>query len=177
MLPLRLRTRRTATAVAVALAAGTIVGACSSPEESPDAAPEPAPAISIDSDLSMSDGDDGGAAPSPSVSEECAELQEAWAETNRALAGIDEEHPRLLVAGFREAHRSITSVDDTADVPGWDGMTAYLTKAVGAFEDIDTNDDQAVASATTLAISDVDTARATTAHESVTAYLDDGCRG
>lgn len=175
MLSLRLRTRRTATAVAVALAAGTVAGACSSSEDSSQASSEPAPAISIESDLSMGGGD--ASSPSPSVSEECATLQEAWAETNRALAGVDEEHPRLLVAGFREAHRSISSVEDTADVPGWDGMTAYLDKAVGAFEDIDTDDEQVVASAMTLAVSDVDTARATTAHASVTEYLDAGCRG
>ncbi|MCK0118139.1 hypothetical protein MWU57_13965 [Isoptericola sp. S6320L] len=175
MLPLRLRTRRTAAAVAVALAAGTVVGACSSSEGSPQAASEPAPAISIDSDLSMGTGD--GNEPSPGLSEECVALQEAWAETNRALAGVDEEHPRLLVAGIRAAHRSISSVEDTAEVPGWDGMTAYLDKAVGAFEDVDPDDDQAVASAMTLAVSDVDTARATTAHASVTEYLEAGCRG
>ncbi|WP_277207907.1 hypothetical protein [Isoptericola croceus] len=176
MLTPRLRTRRTAVALAVALFAGTTVGACSSSEDTANPSPEPAPAISIDSDLSMGDGESDEEA-SSGVSEECLELQQAWAETNRALAGINEDHPRLLVAGFREAHRSITSVDDTEDVPGWDGMTAYLTKAVGAFEDIDTNDAQAVASATTLAITDVDTARATAAHESVTTYLDAGCRG
>ncbi|WP_402373770.1 hypothetical protein [Isoptericola rhizosphaerae] len=175
MLPLRPRTRRTVVALVVAVSAGTVAGACGSSEGSPQAASEPAPAISIESDLSMGGGD--GASPSPSVDEECVALQEAWAETNRALAGVDEEHPRLLVAGFREAHRSISSVEDTAEVPGWDGMTAYLDKAVGAFEDIDADDDQAVASAMTLAVSDVDTARATTAHASVTEYLDAGCRG
>lgn len=175
MLPLRLRTRRTASAAAVALAVAASVGACGSSGGSTQAAPEPAPAISVDADLSMSDGE--ATDEPPALEEECVELQQVWAETNRALAGIDQEHPRLLVAGFREAHRSITSVEDADDVPGWDGMTAYLNKAVGAFEDVDTDDDQAVASAATLAISDVDTARATAAHESVTAYLDAGCRG
>ncbi|GAA1976695.1 hypothetical protein GCM10009718_11200 [Isoptericola halotolerans] len=174
MLSLRLRTRRAVAALVVTLAVGTTLGACSSSEGPSSAAPEPAPAVSVDSGLAMSN--EGDPAPSSTLSEECAELQEAWAATNRALAGIDEEHPRLLVAGFREAYRSITSVEDTEDVPGWDGMTTYLDKAVGAFEDIDTDDAQAVASAVTLALSDVDTARATTAHGSVTEYLDAGCR-
>jgi hypothetical protein len=168
-----LSTRRAvATAVAM-LAPALILGACSSDDaESSAAASDPAPAISIDSNLSA----DGAPTPSATLSPECAELQQTWAETNRALAGIDEENPRLLVAGFREANRSLTSVETPAE-HGFPGMVAYLKKAVDALEDVDADDADEVASVMTLTFTDVDTTRAAAAHSQVTAYLDNGCRG
>ncbi|MEG3616164.1 MULTISPECIES: hypothetical protein [Isoptericola] len=181
MLTSRRRSRRAAVALAATLATVLTVGACSSGDPSSDgagaaASAEPMPAISIGSDLTMSGGGDGGgSAPSPSVSEECLELQQVWADTNRALAGIDEEHPRALVSGFREAHRAITSID-APDVEGWSGMTGYLDSAVSALADVDTDDADEVASVMTLTFSEADTARAATAHGQVTEYLGGGCR-
>jgi hypothetical protein len=172
-----LRSRRAlATAVAV-LVPALVLGACSSGTEPVPAASEPAPGISIDSDLTADGGDaEPESEPTETLSEECATQQQMWAATNRALAGIDEAHPRLLVAGFREAYREFTAVE-TPDDHGFDGMETYLKKAVDAFADVDADDADEVASVMTLTFSDVDTTRAAAAHAQVTAYLDDGCRG
>jgi hypothetical protein len=164
-------------AVVAAVVASTVLAlsACgSTAEPTPDAA-EPAPAISIDAGLAVNPGDGDGPAPAPSLSAECLELQEMWAETNRALAGIDEEHPRLLVAGFREAERAFTAVE-VPDVTGFDAMGDYLGSASSALADVDPDDADAVASVLTLTFSEADTARAAVAHEQVTTYLDGGCR-
>ncbi|NNU26994.1 hypothetical protein [Isoptericola sediminis] len=181
MLTTRRRSRRAAATAAATLATVLAAGACSGGEESDgSASAEPMPAISIGSDLVMSNGDDDGddesPAPSPSVDEECLELQQVWADTNRALAGIDEQHPRALVSGFREAYRAISSVE-APDVEGWPGMTSYLDSAVDALADVDTDDADEVASVMTLTFSEADTARAAVAHDQVTQYLDGGCRG
>jgi len=176
MLTPRLRARRAIAGLA-ALTGVAVLGACSSDDGATEAAPEPQPAISIDSGLAMNPGDGDGPAPSPDVSQECLELQEVWAETNRSLAGIDEEHPRVLVAGFREAQRVFTAAEAPEDVPGWDGMGDYLDTAVGALADVDTDDADEVASVLTLTFSESDTARAAAAHNQVTEYLASGCRG
>ncbi|PFG41920.1 hypothetical protein ATJ88_0569 [Isoptericola jiangsuensis] len=165
-------------AVAAAVVATTVLAlsACgSSSTESSDVA-EPAPAISIDAGLAVNPGDGDGPAPSPTLSAECLELQEMWAETNRALAGIDETRPRLLVAGFREAQRAFTSVETPDDVAGFAAMEDYLGAASSALADVDPDDADAVASVLTLTFSEADTARAAVAHDQVTTYLDGGCR-
>ncbi|WP_402462673.1 hypothetical protein [Isoptericola aurantiacus] len=172
----RLRVRRAATAVALAVGAAA-VGACSADEGTTEAATEPQPAISIDSGLVMSDGDGDGPAPSPQISKTCLELQEAWAETNRSLAAIDETHPRVLVTGFREAQRAFTSVDAPEDVDGWTEMGDYLDAAVGALADVDSDDADEVASVMTLTFSEADTVQAATAHAQITEYVESGCRG
>jgi hypothetical protein len=198
----RLRTPRTAAVTAAVLMSTLLLGACDGAGSgSPEPGTEPAPAISVPSDLQMdgesatasedasSDSEDD-ASPSPSSSAsvkasspedeaaaQCAELQVAWAATNRALVSLSPEHPRSLVASFREAHRAITSVEPPSEIEGaWSDMTDYLTSAVEALEDVDADDAEAVTSAVTEALSAEDTARATAAAEEVTAYLADSCR-
>ncbi|WP_418275045.1 hypothetical protein ACNHYB_09180 [Isoptericola jiangsuensis] len=169
-----LRTRRALVRTVAVLVPALVLGACSSDADPAPAPSEPVPGISIDSNLTVGGGD--VPSPSTSLSAECAELQQAWAETNRALAGIDEERPRLLVAGFREAYRSLSSAE-APEGHGFDGMETYLKTAVDALADVDADDADEVASVLTLTFTDVDTTRAAAAHAQVTAYLDDGCRG
>ncbi len=198
----RPRIPRTAAVTAAALMSALLLGACDDGTTgSPEPGTEPAPAISVPSDLQM-DGesatatedaspgseDDAGASSSPSASASvkgspvdeatarCAELQVAWAATNRALVGLSPEHPRSLVASFREAHRAITSVEPPSDIERpWSAMTDYLTSAVEALEDVDADDADAVTSAVTEALSAEDTARVTAAGEEITAYVADSC--
>lgn len=198
----RLRSPRMAAVTAAALISTFLMGACGATSSgSSDPGTEPAPGISVPADLRM-DGesataspdassgskDDAGASPSPSSSAsvkaspedeaaaQCAELQVAWAATNRALVGLSPEHSRSLVASFREAHRHITSVKPQPDIAGpWSEMTDYLTSAVEALEDVDADDATAVTAAVTDALSADDTARATAAGEEITAYVTDSC--
>ncbi len=146
-----------------------------SPSAAGSASPEPSAAPS----------DEPSASPEPSPSGEpasedaaatCADLQTAWAATNRALVGLSPEHPRSLVASFREAHKAITSVEPPPDIePAWSEMTDYLTSAVDALRDVDADDAPAVTAAVTEALSADDTARATAAGERVTAFVADSC--
>lgn len=201
MHPDRLRTPRTAAATAAALLSALLLSACgASDPETAEPASEPAPGVSVPADLlidgqspstgaspeaSAAPSDDPSASPEPSPSDEaasedpaaaCADLQTAWAATNRALVGLSPEHPRSLVASFREAHKAITSVEPPSDIePAWSEMTDYLTSAVDALRDVDADDATAVTTAVTEALDADDTARATAAGEEVTAYVADSC--
>jgi hypothetical protein len=175
--------RAAAVAVGV-LATAAFLGACDQGASAGTAEPsvEPAPGISIPGDLSI----DGSRSASPSGADSapaddaavaCAELQEAWAATNRALVDLSPEHPRALVSSFRAAHRAVTSVEEPpADIePAWSTMSEYLGGVVAAFEDVDVDDAEAVSAAMSGAISAGDTERATSAAEDVTAYTSASC--
>lgn len=195
----RRRVPRAAAATAAALLSALVLSSCgASGPEATGSASEPAPGVSVPADLlidgqSPSPGRSASPAPSGDPSESpapspsgdaasqdpaasCADLQTAWAATNRALVGLSPEHPRTLVASFREAHKAITSVEPPPDIePAWSEMTDYLTSAVDALRDVDADDAPAVTAAVTDALSAEDTARATAAGERVTAYVADSC--
>jgi hypothetical protein len=202
MLPARLRTPRAAAVTAAALVSTVLLGAC---DPAGEEVAEPSPGISVPADLTIDGMSPSGAAspapsgspsapgsPAPSASPSaapapsgsaspqgaasCADLQVAWSATNRALVDLSPEHPRSLVASFREAHRSITSVEPPDDVaPAWTEMREYLTSAVDALADVDADDPGAVTTAVSGALSADDTARATAASEDITAYLAESC--
>ncbi|WP_041294742.1 hypothetical protein [Isoptericola variabilis] len=205
MHPVRRRHPRTAAVTAAAVLSALLLGGCGASEgDEPEPGAEPAPGISVPADLLIDGRTASGeasadvsaapdASPEPSASAAsgepsaeppaaedaaaaCADLQTAWAGTNRALVGLSPEHPRSLVASFREAHRSITSVEPTPDIEeAWTAMTDYLGSAVDAFQDVDADDAAAVSAALTEAITSADTARATAASEEITAYVADSC--
>lgn len=173
------------------LGASLALSGCGGGDEPAEPVVEPAPAISIPADAHIGgDGEPGpkddGEKPSPSPSaepsegavdaERCAELQTAWAATNRALVDLSPEHPRALVESFRSGHRAVTSAEPTEEVaPAWTTMANYLRDAVVAFDDVDEDDVNAVSTAMADAIGADDTARATAAAKDVTAYLNTTC--
>lgn len=187
MHPARTRQFR-AVAVAAAVALAAALSGCQSdtPTSSPEPSVEPAPAVSIPAEAKI---DGRSVAPSRSDSEDdaakakaaeearvCAELQEAWTATNRALVDLSPDHPRSLVASFRDAERAVTSVEPPAEVePAWGTMAGYLGDVVESFVDVDVDDADAVTSAMTHSISAADTTRATDAAKDVTAYLTSTC--
>jgi hypothetical protein len=204
MLPVR-RTPRAAAVTAAALLSTVLLGACGSSGDDDVAEPSPGISVPADLSIdglspsgAASPGPSGSPAPaapaspapsasasaspapsgsaSPQAAASCADLQAAWSATNRALVDLSPEHPRSLVASFREAHRSITSVEPPADVaPAWAEMREYLTSAVDALADVDVDDPGAVTTAVSGALSADDTARATAASEDITAYLAESC--
>lgn len=168
-----------------------VAGGCGAAGDGAEPAAEPAPAVSVPSDLSM--GGDGGASRSaekdepkdePSTEEDaadaaaCAEMQAAWAGTNRALVDLSPEHPRALVQSFRSGEKAVTSAEPTEEISAaWTTMADYLGDAVAAFEDVDEDDADAVSTAMAESISADDTARATAAAQEVTDYLASTCGG
>lgn len=190
MQPARTCHRRAAavtTSVALVVAA---LGGCTAATSAGSAEPkaEPAPAISIPAEATI---DGRSAGPSRSGSPDsakaetkaaanaarvCARLQEAWTATNRALVDLSPDHPRSLVASFRDAERAVTSVEPPAEIePAWTTMADYLGDVVTGFDDVDTDDAEAVTAAMTEAISTADTERATAAAKDVTAHLASTC--
>jgi len=188
MYPARRPHRRVASVVVLtALAVGSAAG-CGAPSTgSSEPVAEPAPAVSIPAEAKIdgrtyapsrsgSPDDDAAKAKVAEAAKTCADLQEAWAATNRALVDLSPGHPRSLVASFRDAQRAVTSVEPPSDVDAaWSTMAAYLGDVVEAFETVDTDDADAVTSAMTQAISAGDTTRATQAAQDVTAYLASTC--
>jgi hypothetical protein len=171
-----------------------LVGACGASDGGAESTAEPAPAVSVPGDLQMSgsgassdetasstadtgeeDPDDEAAAVD---GEKCAEMQQAWSATNRALVSLSPEHPRALVESFRAGYTAMTSVEPTDEVePSWAAMSDYLGTAVEAFEDVDEDDAGAVSNAMAGAITTEDTAGATAAAQEVTDYLATTCDG
>jgi len=178
----------------VVVGAGLALSGCGGAgQDVAEPAVEPAPAISVPSDLRMSDEQgvsrsaeksdekpEPSSSPSPSEgavdAERCAELQTAWASTNRALVDLSPEHPRALVESFRAGYRAVTSAEPTEEIaPAWTTMATYLRDAVEAFDGVDEDSVDAVSSAMSDAISADDTARATSAAKDVTEYLSTTC--
>jgi hypothetical protein len=80
------------------------------------------------------------------------------------------------VSSFRDAERSVTSAEPPAEIePAWTAMASYLGDVVKAFDDVDTDDAEAVSSAMAEAVSPADTTRATEAAKDITAHLASTC--
>ncbi|MFE6968778.1 hypothetical protein [Isoptericola sp. NPDC057653] len=191
----RLVPRQLPFVVAGMLVTGAALAACGQGGDGgAEPAAEPAPAVSIPSDLSMGvEGEaarSGSSRPSPSTkddaaddaaaaqAERCAELQQAWSTTNRALVDLSPDHPRALVQSFRTAGKAMGEQEPPEDVAtAWGTMADYLGSAVTAFEDVDEDDANAVGSAMAGAITADDTAEATAAAKDITTFLSTSCTG
>ncbi|MEN5074217.1 hypothetical protein ABE437_10405 [Isoptericola cucumis] len=198
---LRLTRSRLPVLATAGVAVVLVAGGCGAAGDGAEPAAEPAPAVSVPADLRMGgDGeasrsadkdksedkgqeqaegetkDDAPAEKGDADAAACAEMQAAWAATNRALVDLSPEHPRALVESFRSGHQAVTSAEPTAEISSaWSAMAGYLGDAVEAFEDVDEDDADAVSTAMAETISADDTERATTAAQEVTDYLAATC--
>lgn len=192
----RLLPRHLPVVVVGMLVTGAALAGCGQSDGGEEPVAEPAPAVSIPGDLAMGvegepsrskdSGSDAAPSPDPSAdaaeggldAETCAELQQTWSTTNRALVDLSPEHPRALVQSFRTADKAMAEAEPAQGVAGpWGTMAGYLDRVATALEDVDEDDANRVSSAMAGAITADDTADATAAAKDITSFLATECAG